>query len=160
MDPLTGMAFALSAGSFLFDVFDKSVQAYGLYSNAQSLANVSGHLVAKLMIEERRLIQWGDGVGIKPVAQAAQTNDGELDDRLKKNEITDVDHLLPVNVWISETSISYDGEASRLGTISRQGCTPARLFVERKHRCLIQITVEMDMHAKRPLNESRNWLCC
>ena len=47
-------------------------------------------------------------------------------------QITDVDHLLPVNVWISETSISYDGEASRLGTISRQGCTPARVFVERK----------------------------
>ena len=86
MDPLTGMAFALGAGSFLFDVFDKSVQAYRLYLTAQSLANVSGHLVAKLMIEERRLIQWGDGVGIRPVAQAAQTNDRELDNRLRKNE--------------------------------------------------------------------------
>lgn len=313
MDPITGTAFALGAGSFLFDVFDKSIQAYGLYSTAQSLANVSGHLVAKLIIEERRLIQWGDGVGIKPVAQAEQSNDRELDHRLRNNDalyqtvrqvlagieetltdveklttkyglqvfeekyvsdetslknelmlplrsqrfshelmsssdrrglsealktkqgqsrkvqasasirkkfqwavkdkggfeelldllhyyndslysllpkaninaierdvlanlidaatserllqyatvaspsaqsiqndfaatqyttiasaataslqITDVDHLQPVNVWISETSISYDGEASRLGTIPRQGRTPARVFVERK----------------------------
>ena len=83
MDPLSGIAFALGAGSFLFDVFDKSVQAYRLYSTAQSLANVPGHLVAKLMIEERRLIQWGDGVGIKSTAQAAQRHAGELDDRLK-----------------------------------------------------------------------------
>ena len=329
MDPITGVAFALGAGSFLFDVFDKSVQAYGLYSTAQSLANVSGHLVAKLIIEERRLIQWGDGVGIKPVGQAEQSNDRELDHRLSNNEalyqtvrqvlagieetltdvgklttkyglqvfeeihvsdeqsiknelmlplrpqrsshesmsssdrrgvsealrtkqgqsrkvqasasihkkfqwavkykdgfeelldllhyyndslysllpkeninaierdvlanlidaatserllqyatvasqsaqsiqnhfaasqyttiasaataslqITDVDRLQPVNVWISETAISYDGEASRLGTISRQGRTPARVFVERKTH-LSYMDYSIDVNARK-----------
>ena len=329
MDPITGMAFALGAGSFLFDVFDKSVQAYRLYSTAQSLANVSGHLVAKLIIEERRLIQWGDGVSIKSVTQAEQSNDRELDHRLRNNEalyqtvrqvlagieetltdveklttkyglqvfeekhvsdetslknelmlplrpqrsshesmsssarrglsealrtkqgqsrkvqtsasirkkfqwavkdkggfeelldllhyyngslysllpkeninaierdvlanlidaatserllqyatvasrsaqsiqnhsaatqyttiasaataslqITDVDLLQPVNVWISETSISYDGEASRLGTIFRQGCTPARVFVERKTH-LSYMDYSIDINARK-----------
>ena len=114
MDPLTGMAFALGAGSFLFDVFDKSVQAYGLYSTAQSLANVSGHLVAKLMIEERRLIQWGDGVGIKPVAQAAQRNDGELDDRLKKNEAL-YQTVRQVLAGIEETLTDVDKLTTKYG---------------------------------------------
>lgn len=86
MDPVTGIAFALGAGSFLFDVFDKTVQAYGLYSTSKSFANVSAHLVAKLLIEERRLIQWGDGVGIRPVAKPAEGKTLELDDRLRENE--------------------------------------------------------------------------
>ena len=114
MDPLTGMAFALGAGSFLFDVFDKSVQAYGLYSTAQSLANVSGHLVAKLMIEERRLIQWGDGVGIKPVAQAAQTNDRELDNRLRKNEAL-YRTVRQVLAGIEETLTDVDNLTTKYG---------------------------------------------
>lgn len=86
MDPVTGIAFALGAGSFLFDVFDKSVQAYTLYSTAKGLADVSAHLVAKLLIEERRLIQWGDGVGIKPVAQATKDEASELHGRLREND--------------------------------------------------------------------------
>lgn len=89
MDPVTGIAFALGAGSFLFDVFDKSVQAYRLYSTAKGLADVSAHLVAKLLIEERRLVQWGDGVGIKPKAAAQATKDeeaSELDGRLREND--------------------------------------------------------------------------
>ena len=86
MDPITGIAFVLGAGSFLFDAFDKSLQAYGIYSTAKSLANVSAHLVAKLLIEERRLIQWGDGVGIKPVAQTAENEASELDERLREND--------------------------------------------------------------------------
>lgn len=86
MDPVTGIAFALGAGSFLFDVFDKSVQAYRLYSTAKGLADVSAHLVAKLLIEERRLIQWGNGVGIKPVAQATKDEASELDGRLREND--------------------------------------------------------------------------
>ena len=114
MDPLTGIAFALGAGSFLFDVFDKSVQAYGLYSTAQSLANVSGHLVAKLMIEERRLIQWGDGVGIKSVTQAAQRNDGELDGRLKKNEAL-YQTVRQVLAGIEETLTDVDNLTTKYG---------------------------------------------
>ncbi len=47
-------------------------------------------------------------------------------------QIAHVDHSLPVNVWINETSISYDGEGSCLGTFSRQGCVPVRVFVEEK----------------------------
>lgn len=47
-------------------------------------------------------------------------------------QIADVDHLPPVNVWVDETSISYDGKDSQLGTLSRQGCAPARVFVETK----------------------------
>ncbi|KAM0805398.1 hypothetical protein BDR22DRAFT_969118 [Usnea florida] len=114
MDPLSGIAFALGAGSFLFDVFDKSVQAYRLYSTAQSLANVSGHLVAKLMIEERRLIQWGDGVGIKSVAQAAQRHAGELDDRLKKNEAL-YQTVRQVLIGIEETLTDVDNLKTKYG---------------------------------------------
>ena len=114
MDPLTGMAFALGAGSFLFDVFDKSVQAYGLYSTAQSLANVSGHLVAKLMIEERRLIQWGDGVGIKPITQVEGKNGGELDDRLKKNEAL-YQTVRQVLAGIEETLTDVDNLTTKYG---------------------------------------------
>ena len=45
-------------------------------------------------------------------------------------QIADVNHLPPVDVWINETSISYDGEGSRLGTFSRKGFAPARVFIE------------------------------
>lgn len=329
MDPVTGIAFALGAGSFLFDVFDKSVQAYRLYSTAKGLADVSAHLVAKLLIEERRLIQWGDGVGIKPVAQAAKDEASELDGRLRENDalyqtvlralagieatltdidnltakyglqvfeennvpddtssknrtmppllpqrsshdlvistdrpglsetlktnqdqsrriqastsirkkfqwaikdkhgfemlldrlcyyndslycllpkesintierdvlaslidaatsqrlqqygtvaspsardvqdnvatrqystiasaamaslqIADVDHLPPVNVWVDETSISYDGKDSKLGTLSRQGCAPARVFVEKKTPMSYE-RYDEDSHARK-----------
>ena len=37
-----------------------------------------------------------------------------------------------VNVWINEESTSYDGGGSQLGTFSRQGCAPARVFVKKK----------------------------
>ena len=47
-------------------------------------------------------------------------------------QIANVDHSPPVNVWINEASISYDREDSQLGTFSRQGCAPARVFVEKK----------------------------
>lgn len=47
-------------------------------------------------------------------------------------QIANVDHLPPVNVWVDETSISYDGKDSQLGTLSRQACAPARVFVEKK----------------------------
>ena len=47
-------------------------------------------------------------------------------------QIADVDHSPPVNIWINETSISYDDEDSHLGTLSRQGYAPARVFVEKK----------------------------
>ncbi|OAK94608.1 hypothetical protein IQ06DRAFT_79624 [Phaeosphaeriaceae sp. SRC1lsM3a] len=69
MDPVTGIAFAFGAASFLIDVFDKSVQAYGIYSVAKNLGKDSIHLTASLLIEERRLIQWGDGVGLKPAPE-------------------------------------------------------------------------------------------
>ena len=114
MDPLTGMAFALGAGSFLFDVFDKSVQAYGLYSTAQSLAKVSGHLVAKLVIEERRLIQWGDGAGIKPVAQAAKKNGRELDDRLREDSAL-YQTILQALAGIEETLTDVDSLRTKYG---------------------------------------------
>ena len=114
MDPITGIAFALGAGSFLFDVFDKSVQAYGLYSTAQSLANVSGHLVAKLIIEERRLIQWGDGVGIKPVAQSAERDDEKLDERLRKNDAL-YQTILQALTGIEETLTDVDNLTAKYG---------------------------------------------
>ena len=47
-------------------------------------------------------------------------------------QIAGVDLSSPVNVWINEASISYDGEVSRLGTLLRQQCAPARVFVEKK----------------------------
>ena len=45
-------------------------------------------------------------------------------------QIADFNHLPPFDVWINETSISYDGNGSRLGTISRKGSAPARVFIE------------------------------
>ena len=114
MDPITGTAFALGAGSFLFDVFDKSVQAYGLYSAAQSLANVSGHLVAKLIIEERRLIQWGDGVGIKPITQVAERAGGELDERLRNNDAL-YQTILQALAGIEETLTDVDKLTAKYG---------------------------------------------
>lgn len=66
--------------------------------------------MVKLPIEERRLIQWGDGVGIRPVAKPTEGKARELDDRLKETHalyqtvlqapagieeaLTDVDSLL------------------------------------------------------------------
>ncbi|KAL9068851.1 MAG: hypothetical protein Q9161_005938 [Pseudevernia consocians] len=47
-------------------------------------------------------------------------------------QIADVDHSPPVNIWINETSVSYDDEGSHLGTLSRQGYASARVFVEEK----------------------------
>ena len=114
MDPVTGIAFALGAGSFLFDVFDKSVQAYGLYSSAKSLANVSAHLVAKLLIEERRLIQWGDGVGIRPVANLTERKALGLDDRLRKNEAL-YQTILQALAGIEETLTDVDSLTAKYG---------------------------------------------
>ena len=114
MDPITGTAFALGAGSFLFDVFDKSIQAYRLYSTAQSLANVSGHLVAKLIIEERKLIQWGDGVGIKPITQVAEGDGGELDERLSKNNAL-YQTILQALTGIEETVTDVNNLTSKYG---------------------------------------------
>ena len=45
-------------------------------------------------------------------------------------QIADVNHLPPFDVWINKTSISYDGQDIRLGTFSRQGCAPVRVFIE------------------------------
>ena len=114
MDPVTGIAFALGAGSFLFDVFDKSVQAYGLYSTAKGLANVSAHLVAKLLIEERRFIQWGDGVGIRSVAISADGNAREIDDRLGENEAL-YQTILRALAGIEETLTDADTLTSKYG---------------------------------------------
>ena len=114
MDPIIGIAFVLGAGSFLFDVSDKSVQAYGLYSTAQSLANVSGHLVAKLIIEERRLIQWGHGVGIKPITQVEEEDGGELDERLRKNDAL-YQSILQALTGIEETLTDVDNLTSKHG---------------------------------------------
>lgn len=47
-------------------------------------------------------------------------------------QIANVNHSPPVNVWINEASISYDGEDSQLGTSTRQGCALVRVFVEKK----------------------------
>ena len=114
MNPVTGMAFALGAGSFLFDAFHKSIQAYGLYSTAQSLANVSGHLVAKLIIEERKLIQWVDGVGIKSITQVAERDCGELDDRLRKNDAL-YETILHALTGIEETLTDVDNLTTKYG---------------------------------------------
>ena len=84
MSGLEAVAFALGGTLFLVDVFDKSVQAYQIYSKARSLGEVSAHLVAKLLIEERRVIQWGDGVGINTTAPSNEENH-QLDYRLRDN---------------------------------------------------------------------------
>ena len=86
MDPLSGIAFAAGAGSFLFDVFDKAVQAYRIYSTAKSLGSTSAHLTAKLLIEERRLLQWGEGIGIKLDVASPETKVEGLDERLEQND--------------------------------------------------------------------------
>lgn len=52
MDPITSIEYPLGAGSFPVDVFDKSVQAFQLYSTTKSLSNLSAHLVAKLLLIE------------------------------------------------------------------------------------------------------------
>ena len=114
MDPVTSIAFALGAGSFLFDVFDKSLQAYGLYSTAKSLANVSAHLVAKLLIEEHRLIQWGDGVGIRPVAKSAEEKPLGLDVRLRGNEAL-FQTILQALAGIEETLTDVDSLTAKYG---------------------------------------------
>ena len=114
MDPVTGIAFALGTGSFLLDVFDKSVPAYGLYSTAKSLANVSAHLVAKLLIEERRLIQWGDGVGIKTVAKPMDGEALELDGRLKENDAL-YQTILQALAGIEETLTDFDTLTAKYG---------------------------------------------
>lgn len=124
MDPITGIAFALGTGSFLFDVFDKSVQAYGLYSTAKSLANVSAHLVAKLLIEERRLIQWGDGVGIKPVADLMESKARELDDRLRNNDAL-YQTILQALAGIEETLTDVDSLTLKYGLqVFEEGSVP------------------------------------
>lgn len=114
MDPFPGIAFALGTGSFLLDVFDKSVQAYGLYSTAKNLANVSAHLVAKLLIEERRLIQWGDGVGIRSVAEPADGQARQLDDRLRENDAL-FQTVLQALAGIEETLTDIDSLTAKYG---------------------------------------------
>ncbi|KAF6221175.1 hypothetical protein HO133_002029 [Letharia lupina] len=47
-------------------------------------------------------------------------------------QIADVDHSPLVNVWINETSIGYNDEGSNLGSLSKQGYAPTRVFVEKK----------------------------
>ncbi|MCJ1334245.1 hypothetical protein MMC10_010953 [Thelotrema lepadinum] len=114
MDPITGIGFALGAGSFLFDVFDKAVQAYQLYSTAKSLANVSAHLVAKLLIEECRLIQWGDGIGIRSIAGKPTSSTRELDDRLTNNKVL-YQTVLHALAGINETLTDIDSLTAKYG---------------------------------------------
>ena len=115
MDPITGIGFAFGAGSFLLDTFDKAVQAYKLYSTVKSLGSVSGHLVAKLLIEECRLIQWGEGVGIRSVAEQDTKDDTrELDDRLQGNEFL-CQTVLQTLAGIEDTLTDIDGLTAKYG---------------------------------------------
>ena len=114
MDPFSSIAFALGTGSFLLDVFDKSIQAYGLYSTAKSLANVSAYLVAKLLIEERRVIQRGDGVGIRSVAEPTDGQARQLDDRLRENDAL-FQTVLQALAGIEETLTDIDSLTAKYG---------------------------------------------
>lgn len=54
------------------------------------------------------------------IASAAQTS----------LQIANSDQLSYDNIWIDEQSITYDGEDSCIGTLSKDGAAPARVFVE------------------------------
>lgn len=73
MDPITSIEFALGTGSFLFDVFDKAVQAYELYSTTKSLSNISAHLVAKLLLIEGCQAQ---AMGVRACVYQISKSDG------------------------------------------------------------------------------------
>ena len=114
MDPVSAIAFSLGAGSFLFDVFDKSVQAYGLYTSAKDFASVSKHMIAKLLIEERRLIQWGQGVGIEPIPHDITHQESRVSLRLKDNQALS-QTVSQTLAGIEETLTDIDGLTSKYG---------------------------------------------
>lgn len=70
---MEAIALGLGAASFLVDAFDKSLQAYNIYTQAKNLGSISAHLHSKLLIEEQRLVQWGEGVGLKRTGNSQWT---------------------------------------------------------------------------------------
>ncbi len=145
MDPVTGIAFALGAGSFLFDVFDKSIQAYRLYSTAKSLANVAAHLVAKLLTEKRRLIQWGDGVGIRSAEKPTEGEAWELDDRLRENNAL-YHTVLQALAGIEETLTDVNSLTAKYGL---------QVFEERcSEEVLLKDEITLPLRAQRSSHDS------
>ena len=70
--------------------------------------------MAKLIIEERRLIQWGDGVGIKPITHVEEKDGGELDERLRKNDAL-YQTILQAPAGIEETLTDVDILTTKYG---------------------------------------------
>jgi hypothetical protein len=114
LNPITGTALAIGAGSSLFDVFDKAIQTYKLYSTAKSLANTSALLVAKILIEECRLTQWGDGLDIRSVAEQTEGDTRELDERLRGNNGL-YQTALQALASIEDTLTDIDGLTAKYG---------------------------------------------
>jgi hypothetical protein len=80
---------AIGGVSLLLELFDQSVTAYKLFVEGKELEKTSTHLTARLNIEERRLVQWGEGSGFAGEGKDAQKKVlGELgvDSRLLKNK--------------------------------------------------------------------------
>ena len=87
-------------------------------------------------------------------------------------QIADVKHLPPFDVWIDEGSIGYDGKGSRLGTFSRKGFAPARVFIETavfhekysrtedKRKATIKRIRELSLLLKEPRNLGFATMAC
>jgi len=87
---MDGVSFAFSAISLAIELFDQSVTAYKLFIEGKELEKTSTHFTAKLAIEERRLIQWGEGSGFNRTSDTDSEIEGlgdlGVDSRLLRND--------------------------------------------------------------------------
>lgn len=81
---VAGLAFGVVP--IAIELFNQSVAAYKLFIEGKELEKTAAHLGARLAIEERRLVQWGDGSGFRSDSESNhQSDEFGLDSRLLQN---------------------------------------------------------------------------
>ncbi|PNP55393.1 hypothetical protein FNYG_15520 [Fusarium nygamai] len=80
-----GLAFGVIP--IAIELFNQSVAAYKLFIEGKELEKTAAHMGARLAIEERRLVQWGEGSGLHSDSKPEIPSDAfGLDSRLLQNK--------------------------------------------------------------------------
>ncbi|KAL2678734.1 hypothetical protein Neosp_009485 [[Neocosmospora] mangrovei] len=80
-----GLAFGVVP--IAIELFNQSVAAYKLFIEGKELEKTAAHMGARLAIEERRLVQWGEGSGLHSDPKPEIQSDAfSLDSRLLQNK--------------------------------------------------------------------------